>query len=156
MDMFLRFSLCVSLLVGCVIGIGFGQPKWIADLGLDYWNLSEFNLRINKANQRGEHLDQKIVYLTEKSEYKTRIVEDLIAEKIPLAEASVLVQELTSQEMMDLILGAIDVKETTLNGRAARILIYWVGQELKYDPNRWVVVSSRLEKELKESASLWN
>src|SRR5437870_455641 len=48
-----------GLLVSGVTGVGVANPEWVADAGLDFWNLPRMNSEMDRLQRDNAELDQQ-------------------------------------------------------------------------------------------------
>jgi hypothetical protein len=137
------------LALAAVFGLGFSQPKWVADLGFDFPLLPELNQRMAEIYRKQAALDKKFSQLNEICSYKDQIVLDLIQGKLSLAQAGAKLLQVMDPVSLILVTDEFLLEKKSLRWRAYRVLIYWAKHQLWNDSPRAAEVCQRLEEELK-------
>jgi len=149
-ELFLRFSVSVVLLIALAGGLAYAQPAWLADLGLDFWNLPALERALAHEHQRQEKLKQESEQLQEKAQRRSEVIQELVAERISLAEAAARIRDLCEPFYLEQALSALEIPGRTENERLCRLAIYWAGAILRDSPAQAARVQARLEGQLGE------
>lgn len=150
MGSLMRIACALTVLVGLTVGIAYCQPGWLADLGMDVWKLPEMNQLLNKETNRGEKLDQELTRFQDLSKQKNQLIQDLANGNISLAEAITTLNQMDDGDTLELALSVLDIQQSQTNGGIGRLLIFWVQDYLKDQPDRAEAVFTRLDEELEE------
>jgi len=144
----LRLPLCAGVLGLLLGGVVYAQPAWLADLGLDFWMLSEYSRELERQHLRGTKLTRQLNYALERMLAKKRIVRDLIDGRSTLLEAAVRLRDLPypsenfRSELRKSEGGASD------DENLCRHLLSWVPDLLMDDPGFACSTLTRLQEEL--------
>jgi hypothetical protein len=150
MGLFLRITGVFIVLVGLLAGVSLARPAWMEDMGMDFWNLPGVSKSLVQEQSRKSQLDQSAQRVSAEAQTKDTIVRDLIDERIDLTEAvNQLYHCATLNDIRDGIAG-MELPGATEDERMARMLIFWVGEELREEPERAARVIRRLEGQLRD------
>jgi hypothetical protein len=135
---------CLSV-AGLVLAV---HPTWAATLGIDVWNVPALKAQMRTSAEEGHRLDAEDEYVRRRIELKEMIVRDLIAEKIPLAEATDRFAALNAMcprseaAVRDFFPGSTDREKTARN-----VISFAVTRAA---PHAQAALASRLESELRQ------
>jgi hypothetical protein len=150
MNQLLRLSACAGLLGLLLGGVVCAQPAWLADLGLDFWRLSEYGQELERQRLRGERLSVDLKLALERLEVKDRITRRLVAGQHTLVEAAQLIRDLPHapsnfyEELRKSEGGTSDGENL------CRHLVRGALEVLCHDPCAATAVSNRLKEELND------
>ena len=94
MEVFVRFTLSLTVIAALTGGLVFWQPSWGESLGVDAWNLAKFRQIMRQEISRAEKLAEQAQRLREESRRKEEVVTELINDRITLPAAIDRVAEL--------------------------------------------------------------
>lgn len=148
LELFLRFTLSVTLIVGAVVGLAFCQPEWAGPLGLDFWRWSEYEHNIALAEEQSKVLDQQYAEMVEKAQRKDQVVSELAAGRMPLMHAAQQVAALSGREFLEEKLPFLNLPGQTQREQLCHLLMRWIGKLPNLTEQQYDQISMRLEAEL--------
>ena len=150
MELFVRFTLYVTLLAGAVVGAAYCQPSWLASLGLDFWSLPELEQVVSESRERSEQLDDARQKMQDNAVRKKLIVQNLAEGRVTLAEALGAVLELDEAHYLQVGAESLGIASDNLEETTCRLLIYWTDERLAADPEAAAAARVRLQQEFEE------
>ncbi len=153
MDLFLRFTLTVTLLVGTIFGLGFAQPTWLEALGLDFWRFAEYQQILEDERQRSRDLEATRVELISRAKRKQSIIRNLIQGNISLETAQEGIRKYTEEVYLERGIQLLKISGENRGNEVRLLVIYWA----KLYNRRWnltepATLEHRLNLELQQQA----
>jgi len=142
-----RIALFVVVLLMLVAGASMAYPAWVADAGLDFWNLPSLEDQVADEAQLGERLDQKSDVVQHCQARRTSLADELIEDPTHLSDAIAEYATLNQSEagrmaaVRRFFPAATDEDSTYLQVRC------FVRSALKSQPTRCAATLARLDRE---------
>src|SRR5437867_908945 len=76
-------------LVSGVTGVSAANPEWVADAGLDFWNLPRMSKELDRLQRHNEELEQQARAAMNRLTAKMDIVDEVYAGNLTLRQAAV-------------------------------------------------------------------
>lgn len=148
MSIFLRLTFHAVLMLGIVVILGYCQPDWLQQAGLDFWSLPRLERALQGEIQRQDQLERHARRLQARCARKSVILHQLIQGNISLQQATEQISQLTEPSVLEV---AVQFSEN-LRGDTFRECVGWLVitmalREMASQPERRRVVRQRLEAE---------
>jgi hypothetical protein len=140
----------LTLLAGLVVGVGYAQPKWLAALGMDFWNLPALEDALAKNRQMSEHLDEVTQDAQHRAAQKNVIVERLVNEQLTLAEATAQILQVCDDHLLKVGCEILELEGKTHEESVCRLVVFWATIDMPPDSEQGAKLKARLETELQD------
>ncbi len=129
MDLLLRSTLTVTLLLGIILGAAFIQPPWLADLGLDFWRIPELEKVMDTQRQIAHELENERKTIIATHEKKVKVLKKIIAQEITLSEGVEKIRQITGTEEMEKVCRYLSIEGADQKERFHRVVMFWLEKE---------------------------
>jgi len=82
------YCVVAGMLLTGLTGVGIANPEWVADAGLDFWNLPRLNGEMDRLQRHGEELEQQARAVMLRLNTKMDIVDEVYNCNLTLSEAA--------------------------------------------------------------------
>jgi hypothetical protein len=148
MSIFLRLTFHTVLLLGLVVGLGYSQPVWVKQVGLDFWSLPQLERELAEEIERDRRLMQNAQDLKKLYAGKTQVLRQLIRGEISLQRAADEVSRLTQPETLQIMVRyGVNQRGNTFRERLGWMVIEMAEFESASAPEEVVNLRHRLEAE---------
>jgi hypothetical protein len=127
------------------------RPALLEGAGLDLWDLPQWQGALAAESDRGEWLDQSFADLYRRREAKTWVCRELIAGRIPLADAAHRVLDLTTEREKLWKFARLQCSGDTDEECLERYVIEIACDLLKDEPARAEQLRQRLQAEIRST-----
>lgn len=148
MEVFVRFTLFVTILTGTFIGIGYTQPAWLADLGLDFWNLPDMQKALAESSQLSEELDQIRAYRAESTRIKDDVVKRVINSELTLAAGADAILAQCDHQSLEQGFESLEIEGRSEKECVCKLLVIWAERQLESHPEKLATVRGQLTEQL--------
>lgn len=148
MEVFIRFTLCVTILVGTFVGVGYSQPPWLADLGMDFWNLPDMQRTLAESCQLSDQLDQVRLEQAEYYKSKEDVLKRVIDAEMSLTAGADEILTLSDENTLRQGFESLNIEGKTQKERVCRMLILWAERNLEHRPDKLATVHTHLQEQL--------
>lgn len=82
------YCVVTGLLLTGLTGAGVANPEWVAEVGLDFWNVPRLNNEMDRLQRHSEELEQQARAVMLRLNAKTDIVDEVYNGNLTLSEAA--------------------------------------------------------------------
>ncbi len=90
------WTLIVCLIGFVLVGVTHANPEWPLESGLDFWNVSQYQAELDAYRRINDNLDQLCVAVRHRNETKQHVLQEVVSERLTLAQAAIEIRELTA------------------------------------------------------------
>jgi hypothetical protein len=146
-----RLMLVVGVLIALFVGFASAQPKWAADLGLDWSGLSDMPELFVHETGRQRELDYHKKIVDHRLRAKQQIIEEVLEDRLSLLEAAAGFRDLNRTPEDSPCQVGRKIPGNSDEERLCRQVISWAeGEARRKTPDRADSLVARLEAELQD------